>query len=49
MPVVSETLLTRRDLDPFVGSSYPKQTVEDANLQFKMPLDKDLSYGESLL
>jgi preprotein translocase subunit SecD len=46
MPVVSETLLTRRDLDPFVGSSYPKQTVEDANLQFKMPLDKDLSYGE---
>jgi preprotein translocase subunit SecD len=46
MPVISETLLTRRDLDPFVGSSYPRQTVEDANLQFKMPLDKDLSYGE---
>ncbi len=46
MPVMSETLLTRRDLDPFVGSSYPRQTVEDANLQFKMPLDTELSYGE---
>ncbi len=46
MPVMSETLLTRRDLDPFVGSSYPRRTVEDAGLQFRMPLDRDLSYGE---
>lgn len=50
MPLISETLLKNdKNTDPSVTIRYPKQVVEDYNLQLKNPLPADIVYVDKTI